>query len=61
MNWHDVTTGLPPEGNRVLVYLPQYKDIGIAYRDEFGFWRHDDGAGFQAHEVTHWTNLPDRP
>jgi hypothetical protein len=61
MNWHDVKTGLPPEGNRVLAYFPQYQEIGIASMDDLRRWRHDDGAIFQAHEVTHWTNLPDRP
>lgn len=61
MNWHDATTGLPPEGTRVLVWIDQYQEIGTAYLDDRGRWRHDDGAIFQDYQITYWQSLPGRP
>lgn len=61
MIWYDNKNGLPAPGRRVLVYIPQYEEVCVAFRDDRGFWKHDDGARFQDHEVSHWMPLPERP
>jgi len=62
--WTKTTDGLPTEGLKVLCYNKlDGKFIAMRHGDKWRRWGRDgfESPGWEYHNVTYWTELPDDP
>ena len=65
-NWISVKEKLPEIGKSVLVYLNQYDEVSIAWRDNcLGMssekWRTFNSCTYADELISHWMELPEKP